>query len=292
MKRARWFLILAFAVVCVALGIEGWQLTEGREAGDITENKIENSTKLVSDLPDEKGVSGGALSIVPEPSVVPGMEEAVDSKGKEDPKASAESNKMADSKTKKKNGKAASEERENMSAKQKKNEMPVSSKGASAGKKKIAQEKKIPGAATETVQNTALPEQTPLAETPLQKKECSLVISCREVFSHMDRLSEGAKRVIPGEGTIWQGTAEIREGDTAFDVLKRVCSEHKIALDYEFTPLYSSYYIKGIGQLYEFDCGDESGWMYSVNGVQPGFSCSQYKLQEGDSILFNYTCER
>ena len=33
--------------------------------------------------------------------------------------------------------------------------------------------------------------------------------------------------------------------------------------------MYNSYYVEGIGNLYEFDCGSESGWMYKVNGWFP-----------------------
>lgn len=124
-----------------------------------------------------------------------------------------------------------------------------------------------------------------------KKPECSLTVTCAEVFSHMDQLSESAKKVIPADGIMIQGTYEFTQGDTVFDVLKRVCAEKKIHLDYVFTPLYGNYYIKGIHNLYEFDCGDESGWMYSVNGTDPGCGCSQYKLSKGDQIRFNYTCE-
>ncbi len=127
--------------------------------------------------------------------------------------------------------------------------------------------------------------------TKQEKKECSFTITCQEVFSHMDKLSESAKKVIPQDGIILNGTFAFEEGETVFDLLKRVCKEKEIHLDYVFTPLYSSYYIKGIHNLYEFDCGDESGWMYSVNGKDPGCGSNKYKLAKGDQVVFNYTCE-
>lgn len=40
-------------------------------------------------------------------------------------------------------------------------------------------------------------------------------------------------------------------------------------MESNWTPAYNSAYIEGIGNLYEFDCGNLSGWMYSVNGVWP-----------------------
>ena len=50
-------------------------------------------------------------------------------------------------------------------------------------------------------------------------------------------------------------------------------------------------YIEGIGNLYEFDCGAESGWMYAVNGWFPNYGCSQYALQDGDTVTWVYTCD-
>lgn len=129
------------------------------------------------------------------------------------------------------------------------------------------------------------------SEEPAGKSECKLTVTCSEVFSHMDKLSESAKKVIPADGMMLQETCEFEEGDTAFDVLKRACTQKGILLDYVFTPIYSTYYIKGIGNLYEFDCGDESGWMYSVNGKNPGYGASQYKLSNGDCVVFYFTCE-
>ena len=43
--------------------------------------------------------------------------------------------------------------------------------------------------------------------------------------------------------------------------------------------------------IYEFSCGEQSGWMYEVNGVYPGKSCSKYDVEDGDIIKWNYTCK-
>lgn len=125
-----------------------------------------------------------------------------------------------------------------------------------------------------------------------RRSECFLQITCSEALAHMDKLKESVKKVIPSDGIILQGTVAFEEGDTAFDVLKAACADQNILLDYVFTPGFSTYYIKGINHLYEFDCGDESGWMYSVNGKNPDYGCSQYKLGKGDRVIFYYTCER
>ena len=50
-------------------------------------------------------------------------------------------------------------------------------------------------------------------------------------------------------------------------------------------------YIEGINNLYEFDVGNTSGWMYKVNGWFPNYGCSRYQLQNGDVIEWVYTCD-
>ena len=54
--------------------------------------------------------------------------------------------------------------------------------------------------------------------------------------------------------------------------------------------MYSSVYVEGISNIYEFDCGDLSGWMYCVNGEFPNYGCSGYKVKPGDRIEWKYTC--
>ena len=71
----------------------------------------------------------------------------------------------------------------------------------------------------------------------------------------------------------------LSEGDTVFDVLQRVCRAQGIHMESNWTPAYNSAHIEGIGNLYEFDCGNLSGWMYSVNGVWPDYGCSSCTLQ-------------
>lgn len=46
-----------------------------------------------------------------------------------------------------------------------------------------------------------------------------------------------------------------------------------------------------LNNIYEFSCGEQSGWMYEVNGVYPGKSCSKYDVEDGDIIKWNYTCK-
>lgn len=85
-------------------------------------------------------------------------------------------------------------------------------------------------------------------------------------------------------------TVKIKEESTVFDVLRQVTRDNKIHLEYSFTPMYKSYYIEGIGNLYQFDGGELSGWMYSVNGEFLGNGSSSYTVKSGDVIQWVYTC--
>lgn len=120
---------------------------------------------------------------------------------------------------------------------------------------------------------------------------CTIAIRCDSVLQNMDKLATGKDRFVPADGAILVSSRlSFTEGETVFDVLKRACTLAGIQLEYSWTPAYDSYYIEGIGNLYEFDCGPESGWTYQVNGWKPNRGCSSYVLQDGDSVVWSYSC--
>jgi hypothetical protein len=107
----------------------------------------------------------------------------------------------------------------------------------------------------------------------------------------MDKLSAPTKKVIPEDGIILDMIeVKVKNDSSVFDVLQKAARENKIHLEYNYTPAYKTYYIEGIGNLYQFDAGNLSGWMYSVNDEFPGVGCSGYKVKDGDVIRFIYTC--
>ena len=107
----------------------------------------------------------------------------------------------------------------------------------------------------------------------------------------MDHLAAGKDRYVPSSGIILGTTAvEFRDGETAYDVTRRACDAMGIQMEASYVPLYGSYYVEGINNLYEFDCGGMSGWLYFVNGWSPNYGCSEYVLKDGDSIVWEYTC--
>ena len=79
------------------------------------------------------------------------------------------------------------------------------------------------------------------------------------------------------------------DGESVFDLLKRACRENKIQFEYEGEG--DSVYISGIDYLYEFDCGDLSGWEYSVNDKFPNVGCAASYPEDGDTVKWLFTCD-
>ena len=144
---------------------------------------------------------------------------------------------------------------------------------------------------TEAPPPAVTPAPTPEPPAESGALHCTISISCATILDHMDWLDPAKKAIIPANGWIL-GTTEVEfsEGESVFDVLKRVCMEKKIHMEFSEVPMYQSAYIEGIYNIYEFDCGELSGWMYKVNGWFPNYGCSQYILSDGDKIAWVYTC--
>lgn len=136
-------------------------------------------------------------------------------------------------------------------------------------------------------------EQSNQAPTPEPvAKHVTISITCNTLLNNMDKVDAGKKDIIPSNGVILgETTVEIKDGDTVFDVLKKQTRDNRIHMDFMESPVYQSVYVKGIANLYEFDGGPLSGWMYSVNGVFPNYGASKYELKNGDRIEWKYTCD-
>lgn len=121
---------------------------------------------------------------------------------------------------------------------------------------------------------------------------CTLSISCATVLDHMDWLADEKAELVPEGGWILEPlSVTFYGGESVFNVLQRTCKQQKIHMEFSDIPLYNSAYIEGIANLYEFDCGELSGWSYQVNEWFPNYGCSRYELQDGDVISWVYTCD-
>lgn len=131
-----------------------------------------------------------------------------------------------------------------------------------------------------------------IAEQASKVYTCTISINCSNILNNLGLLDESKTSCVPSDGWILTATeVEFEEGETVFDVLQKVTKENNIHLEYSYTALYGSAYIEGINNIYEFDCGELSGWEYSVNGSFPGYGCSKYVLSDGDVIRWSYTCD-
>ncbi len=125
-----------------------------------------------------------------------------------------------------------------------------------------------------------------------KKMHCTLSIECSTILDNMKDLDEEKIELVPEDGIIFaKKEVEFKEGESVFDVLKRETQNNKIHMEFVDTPMYNSAYIEGINNLYEFDCGNLSGWMYKVNDWFPNYGCSRYQLKDGDVVEWVYTCD-
>ncbi len=84
-------------------------------------------------------------------------------------------------------------------------------------------------------------------------------------------------------GVLYQKTTILFcEGESALDILKRVCETQNLRIET------NGGYVEGIADIYEFDLGSESGWVYTVGGERAGVSSADYKPKDGDAIVWLY----
>lgn len=132
---------------------------------------------------------------------------------------------------------------------------------------------------------------------------CTVRIECKTIYDNISKLKSGKADFLPTSGVIIDNVkVELNGGESAFDVIKKACEENVctdkckycqasgVQIEYTYTPAFNNYYIEGIHQIYEKDCGTQSGWMYSVNGAFPDVGTSSYMVSPGDVIVFSFTC--
>lgn len=143
-----------------------------------------------------------------------------------------------------------------------------------------------------TTVNLTTSKATTKKNEPTVKDEisCTLNVECKSILNNMDKLKDGHSEYVPANGYIIKGyTYTAKAGFTAYDALKKACEDNGIKLTAKST-MYGTY-VSGINNIDEFDCGSQSGWMYSINGNRPNVSASSQRVTDGDEITFEYVCE-
>ena len=135
------------------------------------------------------------------------------------------------------------------------------------------------------------PAPTPEQKPDSKKNTVTITIRCDTAVNNGMHLESKWAGIVPASGVILPvTTVEIEEGDTVFDVLSYVCDKYKIHMSYRGGTS-SGCYVEGINNLYEFDGGRWSGWMYCVNDWYPNYGCGVYYVKAGEVIEWNYTCD-
>lgn len=125
---------------------------------------------------------------------------------------------------------------------------------------------------------------------------CTISISCATILDNLDKFNPEKIELVPVDGWILKPTkVTFNEGESAYDLLVRVCKENKIHMSAKWVPLNNSHYIESINNIKEFDCPTDrfhntSGWMYCVNSWYPNYGVSRYELKKDDIVEFNYGC--
>lgn len=111
----------------------------------------------------------------------------------------------------------------------------------------------------------------------------SLTVDVLPALQTPELIPAQKQELIPEDGILLQTDASFSAGETAYDVMLRTLQAEKLHYEADSTK-----YFLGIGNLYAGDCGEMSGWLYTVNGESPTVGASQYELQDGDVLRFYY----
>ena len=80
---------------------------------------------------------------------------------------------------------------------------------------------------------------------------------------------------------------EFKEGQTVYDILLQTTKKHGIQIETRGSG--ATAYVEGIDNIYEFDYGVKSGWVFELNGVSLTKSIGTMIVKDGDTIECYYT---
>lgn len=121
-----------------------------------------------------------------------------------------------------------------------------------------------------------------------ERLTCSVEIRCDTVLAQNRKPPVD----VPKDGIILAPTpVKFTQGESAYDVLRRVCKAAGIEIDYNYTVMFGGYYIIGIDGIYENNYGNNSGWLFQVNGWFPNYGSGKYEVEDGDVIVWHYSCD-
>jgi hypothetical protein len=126
---------------------------------------------------------------------------------------------------------------------------------------------------------------TPAAQTVTIQIQCKLLLG-------VDLTDSGLAPLVPGDGILLSTTkVTLEEGDTVYDLTRRITREKTIHFSTLGTPELGTLYVEAIGNIYEKAYNSKSGWVYLVNGTKPSTSCGLYELKAGDVLVWAYSLD-
>lgn len=154
--------------------------------------------------------------------------------------------------------------------------------------KKVKKSKK--NKITATTASTVTVSGTTATATTVNQDDLTITIECRSILDNMNDLKSGHEAYVPKNGVMLNDyRVTYQNGMTVYDLLCKAGEDNNITISAE-NSIYGGMYVSGINNIDELDCGKESGWLYYVNGKMPNITCSKYKLNKGDKVVFSYTC--
>lgn len=102
--------------------------------------------------------------------------------------------------------------------------------------------------------------------------------------------AENQHPALPDDGNILPPTAlYFEQDDTVLDALQQACRQYQLQVEIDGSGTLA--YVRGIADLYEFDYGELSGWVFLVNGKTASVGCGQVPLADGDRIQWIYSLD-
>jgi hypothetical protein len=121
---------------------------------------------------------------------------------------------------------------------------------------------------------------------------CSVSVNCSNISNNIDKIDRSKRSLVPSDGTIMpRVNVSLPVGATAFDALLAATSQQGVHMEYTGSAAAKTVYIEGIGNIYQFDCGSTSGWLYAINGSYKGVGMSAQTLSDGDAVELKYTLD-
>lgn len=141
---------------------------------------------------------------------------------------------------------------------------------------------------TSQTASTAPPSSAAPVQQEPQKQVFTLLVTCTQAVEKGMAQDPQFEAVVPANGVILGAmSVEFTQGETLFALTARTLKQQKIHMEYSGGV--GGEYIQGIHNLYEYDGGNTSGWVYTVNGQRKSIGCGQYVVQPGDRIEWLYT---